>query len=73
MRVTIEREAHDRANAALIAAAPEMYEALQFVESLTAEAHGDAGVGTGEEVALRHTLRRVQAALAKARGEEVRS
>lgn len=58
---------HGEADARLIAAAPELYEALEwamrFVEQVRAES--PAPKGGGEDIAYR----KAQAALAKARGE----
>ncbi|HEY7305765.1 MAG TPA: hypothetical protein VH601_16690 [Bryobacteraceae bacterium] len=64
----IASDEQDDANARLIAAAPELYEALRFVEAITTEELSFAKVGTGAEVALRHANRKAREALAKAEG-----
>src|SRR3990167_403230 len=72
MRVTIEREAHDRANAALIAAAPELLEALEALLEGAGFENGEAPPILRELSAPITRWRAAYAAVAKARGEEVR-
>lgn len=59
----------DKANAALWAAAPDLYEALSDLLARTARNRWFDG-GAGQETAMRQDLlRQVRAALAKARGD----